>query len=75
VDAVMRTCCAGDATLDGKVTWEDFLISGRTSATRGWRGAGDFNGMGCGWKTGVDDGNLKGLTAAQQKEADGLRTK
>jgi hypothetical protein len=76
-DAVMDELLPkGDATLDGRVTWEDFLVLKQHFGKReAWWEQGDFNGDNV-----VDEKdlelmlpNLKGLTAEQQKVVEGLR--
>jgi hypothetical protein len=67
---------AGDATLDGRVTWEDFQVLKRNFGKKpAWWEQGDFNG------DNVVDGkdlelmltNLKDLTPAQREEVNSLR--
>ena len=69
---------AGDVTLDGQVTFEDFQVLKAHFGQKGmWREQGDLNGDNV-----VDQKdleimapNLKGLSPAQQKEVDALRGK
>ena len=76
-DAVMDMLLPkGDATLDGRVTWEDFQIVKSNYGKSGmWWEQGDFNGDG---KVDAKDvelmlPNLKGLTPEQQAEVQALK--
>ena len=78
-DAVMDLLLQkGDATLDGRVTWEDFqIVQSNFGKTGQWWEQGDFNGDG---KVDAKDlelmlPNLVGLTTEQKVKVEAMRNK
>jgi hypothetical protein len=77
-DAVMADMLpAGDATLDGRVTWDDFQILKQNFGKRNtWWEQGDFNGDGVVDRKDLELmlPNLKDLTEPQRKEVEALKS-